>query len=63
MRWVGKQTVDLGANTAVALCFERDAGLFSGKYADAQQNLREFLDEVKNGKGWRIERGNLYSLR
>lgn len=58
-----KQTVDLPANTAVALCVEGDAVLLSGKYIDSQQDLAEVLAEAKKGKEGRIEKEKLYRLR
>ncbi|KAL8879718.1 MAG: hypothetical protein Q9198_002724 [Flavoplaca austrocitrina] len=54
-----KQTVDLPANTCVALCVEEDAKAMGGRYVDSQQDLEEVLEEAKKG---RVEKERLYWL-
>lgn len=58
-----KQTVDLPANTCVALCVEENAKVMRGKYVDSQYDLGEVLEEAKKGEGERIERERLYWLK
>ncbi|KAL8990376.1 MAG: hypothetical protein Q9169_008137 [Polycauliona sp. 2 TL-2023] len=58
---IEKQTVDLPANTCVALCVEEDAKrLLGGKYVDSQQDLGEVLEEARKG---RVESERLYWLK
>jgi NAD(P)-dependent dehydrogenase (short-subunit alcohol dehydrogenase family) len=58
-----KQTPDLAANTAVALCVEEDAKFLNRKYIDSQQDLEEVLSEAKKRKDGRIEKEKLYWLK
>ena len=58
-----KQTVDLPANTIVALCVEDDAKRMSGKYIDSETDIGELLAEAKKGREGRIEKEKLYRLK
>ncbi|KAL8951696.1 MAG: hypothetical protein Q9222_002343 [Ikaeria aurantiellina] len=60
---VEKQTVDLPANTCVALCVEEDAKRMSGRFVDSQHDLGECLEEAKKGKEGMIENERLYWLK
>lgn len=55
-----KQTVDLPANTCVALCVEEDAKVMGGRYVDSQRGFGEVLEEAKKGS---VERERLYWLK
>ena len=57
---VQKQTVDLPANTCVALCVEEDAKGMGGRYVDSQQDLGEVLEKAKKG---RVGKERLYWLK
>lgn len=56
-------TVQLPANTFVALAADPDARYLSGKYIDATQDLGMVLEEAKKGPESRIEREGLYILK
>ncbi|KAL8944315.1 MAG: hypothetical protein Q9216_000500 [Gyalolechia sp. 2 TL-2023] len=58
-----KQTVDLPANTSVALCVEEDAKAMRGRYVDSQYDLWEVLKEAKKGPGGKIEKERSYWLK
>ena len=58
-----RQTIDLPANTIVALCVEEDAKCMSGRYIDAATDLGELLAEAKKGAEGRIEKEKLYWLK
>ena len=56
-------TVQLPANTFVALAADPDAKYMSGKYIDSTQDLGMVLEEAKKGSESRIEREGLYTLK
>lgn len=56
-------TVQLPANTFVALAADPDASYLSGKYIDATQDLGMVLEDAKKGPESRIEREGLYILK
>ena len=56
-------TVQLPANTFVALAADPDARYLSGKYIDATQDLGMVLEEAKKGSESRIEKEGLYVLK
>ena len=56
-------TVQLPADTFVALAVDPDAKCMSGKYIDATQDLGMVLEEARKGSQSRIEREGLYILK
>ena len=56
-------TVQLPADTFVALVADPDAKYMSGKYIDSTQNLGMVLKEAKKGPESRIEKEDLYILK
>ena len=56
-------TVQLAANTFVALAADPDAKYMSGKYIDSTQDLGIVLEEARKGLESRIEREGLYILK
>ena len=56
-------TVQLPADTFVALVADPDAKYMSGKYIDSTQDLGMVLDEAKKGPESRIEREGLHILK
>ena len=56
-------SVQLPANTFVALAADPDARYLSGKYIDATQDLGMILEDAKKGPESRIEREGLYILK
>lgn len=56
-------TVQLPADTFVALVVDPDAKYMSGKYIDSTQDLGMVLKEAKKGPESRIEREGLYVLK
>lgn len=56
-------TVNLPADTFVALCVEGDAKYMSGRYVDATQDLGEVLAEARKGPEGKIEKEGLYKLK
>ena len=56
-------TVQLPADTFVALVADPDAKYMSGKYIDSTQDLGMVLEEAKKGPDSRIEREGLYILK
>ena len=56
-------TVQLPADTFVALAADPDAKYMSGKYIDSTQDLGMVLDEARKGPESRIEREGLYVLK
>lgn len=56
-------TVQLPADTFVALVADPDAKYMSGKYIDATQDLGMVLEEARKGSEGRIERDGLYILK
>lgn len=56
-------TVQLPADTFVALVADPDARHMSGKYIDATQDLGMILEEARKGPESRIEREGLYTLK
>lgn len=56
-------TVQLPANTFVALVADPDAKYMSGKYIDSTQDLGLVLEEARKGSKSRIEKEGLYILK
>ena len=56
-------TVQLPADTFVALVADPNAKYMSGKYIDSTQDLGMVLEEAKKGPESRIEREGLYLLK
>ena len=56
-------TVELPADTFVALIADPDAKYMSGKYIDSTQDLGMVLEEARKGPDSRIEREGLYVLK
>lgn len=56
-------TVELPADTLVALAADPDAKYMSGKYIDSTQDLGMVLEEARKGPESRIEREGLYILK
>ena len=56
-------TVQLPADTFVALVADSDAKHMSGRYIDATQDLGMILEEARKGPESRIEREGLYTLK
>ncbi|KAL9067613.1 MAG: hypothetical protein Q9161_006802 [Pseudevernia consocians] len=56
-------TVQLAANTFLALAADPDAKYMSGKYIDSTQDLGMVLEEARKGSESRIEREGLYILK
>lgn len=56
-------TVQLPADTFVALAADPDAKYMSGKYIDATQDLGMILEEARKGPESRIEKEGLYILK
>ena len=56
-------TVQLPADTFVALVADPDAKYMSGKYVDATQDLGMVLEEARKGSDSRIEKEGLYILK
>ena len=56
-------TVQLPADTFVALIADPDAKYMSGKYIDATQDLGMILKEARKGPEGRIEKEGLYILK
>ncbi len=58
-----KDTVNLPADTMVALVADPDAKYMSGRYIDGTQDLGAVLLEAKKGAEGRIEKEGLYALK
>ena len=56
-------SLDLPANSLVALVADEGFKLLSGRYVDVTQDLGEILKEAKKGKEGQIEKDGLYTLK